>query len=82
LPCHVDYFSIEGGVVVSNSFGAELVMLAVSPRLGPFIPEDGGEIIEPCRLREYMHPMFYVGTADRGSSLRTKGYLVAALVFK
>ena len=45
LPRHINNLGIKGRVTVPDSLTAKLVVLSHPPRLGPFIPENGGKII-------------------------------------
>ena len=82
LPCHIDDFSVEGRVVVTNSLAAELVVLPVSPCLWSIISKDGSQIIELYWLREIAHTVFHVSTAHWGSALWPQRQVVASLVIK
>jgi hypothetical protein len=81
LPGHVCNLSVEGGIALAYCFKSELMMLSVSSRLWTFISKDCGIIVESHGLREAVHSVFDIRTANRGSPLGTQGQLASAPVF-
>ena len=80
LPCHINDLGIEGGVIITNSLTAELIVLPVSPRLRSFVSKNRSDIVQLYRLWQVVHAVLQVGPAHRGSALRSQGYFIPSFV--
>ena len=79
-PPYLNDLGVHDRVAVTQGLHAELVVLAVTPRLGTVVAEDGAEVVQAHRLGQAVHTMLQVGAAHRGGALGPQGQGVASTV--
>ena len=68
--------------VGADHLGADLVELPEAARLGALVAEEGPDVEELHRLRQFVHPVLDVGAADRRRALGSQGDAAPALVLE
>ena len=77
-----DQLGVDERRVGADRLGADLVELAVAPRLRALVAEERARVPELHRLRELVHAVLEVGAADRRRPLRAQGEAAPALVLE